>query len=365
MKKTHALLPAALLAALGGLAGGTDAHAATYLLTAARPNQLVLVNATERKVERTYPIPGDGIPSVVALSPDSRIAYVLTNRWESVSGIDLDTGKEVFRADMSEPGLRVKTMFAMTVSADGKELYVHQIPTRLKATEYQVEPTRIAVYDTAAGLGARPKKTFPAPRSIVQLLPARDGGRVYALGRELFAFDTHTGQLAETLPLQSWKQPNLSAPDVLAVWPQWEQSGVFATPYYAARTDLPADSPEAFRTGLLTLDLKTGAMKATDFEPTAVVIFSSVINPVKHDEAFSVYTQLSKIDLAGGRVAKRIDLDHTYYSVNISADGKEVYVGGALGDIAVYSSDTLEKLATIPLPGGVNMSTASMRVVQR
>ncbi len=358
------LLRSALLA-LGCLGAAGNALAATYLLTAARPNQLVLVNATERKVERAYPIPGDGIPGVVSVAPDGKVAYVATNRWESVSGIDLDTGKEVFRAELSEPGLRVKTMFGMAVGPDGKALYVYRIPTRLKTAEYQIEDTSIAVYDTSAGLQAKPVRTFPAPRQLVQLLPSADGSRLYAMGREMFVFDPASGKLVDTLPLQSWKTPNLSAPDILAIWPQYEQSGVFSTPYYAVRTDLKPDDPEAFRTGMLTLDLATGAMKATDFEPTSVVIFSSVINPAKRDEAFTVYTQLSKVDLGSGKLVKRIDLDHTYYSINISDDGKEVYVGGALGDIAVYSAESLEKLGKIELPGGVNMSTASMRVVKR
>ncbi|MEZ5583928.1 MAG: hypothetical protein R3F37_15380 [Candidatus Competibacteraceae bacterium] len=41
---------------------------------------------------------------------------------------------------------------------------------------------------------------------------------------------------------------------------------------------------------------------------------------------------------------KRIDLDHTYYAINISSDGKELYLGGTMDDIAIYDSATLEKI---------------------
>jgi len=82
---------------------------------------------------------------------DGKIAYVLTNRFESFVGIDLDSGKQVFRANFSTPQRRVKGFFATAVSADGRELYVHQAPVVLGRSEYKVEDTSIAVFDTADG----------------------------------------------------------------------------------------------------------------------------------------------------------------------------------------------------------------------
>jgi hypothetical protein len=102
-----------------------------------------------------------------------------------------------------------------------------------------------------------------------------------------------------------------------------------------------------------------------DFENTSVVIFSSVINPVRPSEAFGVYTQLTKVDLDKQAVVGRVDLDHTYYAINISSDGKEVYVGGAMNDIGVYDAATLKRIGEIKLPGGADQSVAGIRVVQR
>jgi len=60
-----------------------------------------------------------------------------------------------------------------------------------------------------------------------------------------------------------------------------------------------------------------------------------------------------------------VDLPHTYYAINISADGKEVYVGGTMCDVGVHSTETLERLATIEIPGCPDQALASFRIVNR
>ena len=85
------------------------ALAKDYLLTGVKPDKLVLIDAAARKVEKTLTIPDAAPgPATITPSPDGKIAYVLVNRWESVSGIDLDSGKQVFRANFSGGGRRIK-----------------------------------------------------------------------------------------------------------------------------------------------------------------------------------------------------------------------------------------------------------------
>jgi hypothetical protein len=66
-----------------------------------------------------------------------------------------------------------------------------------------------------------------------------------------------------------------------------------------------------------------------------------------------------------GKLLNRVDLDHTYYAINISGDGKEVYVGGTMDDIGVYDSNTLEKIDSIKIPSGNDMALASLRMINR
>ena len=152
---------------------------------------------------------------------------------------------------------------------------------------------------------------------------------------------------------------------MLDVWPQWEQAGTFTSPYYAVRTDKDPASAEAYKTGLVSLDLSTDRFVTRDFENTAVIIFSTVMNPVRRNEVYGVYTQLSKIDAEQGALLDRIDLDHTYYCINVSGDGRELYLAGTMDDIAVYDSASLKKLGEIRIPGGGDMALSSIRIIDR
>lgn len=354
------LLLAAALVAIVGPAAAKD-----YLLAGVKPDKLVLVDAAARKVERTYTLRDGGAgPGVIVPSPDGRVAYVVVNRWESVVGIDLDSGREVFRADLSAPPERVKAI-AAEVSPDGKELFVVESPVELGSDEYHVKDMRIAVYRTGDGTAAKPARTLPSPRRTSLLAFAPDGSKLYALSWDLLALDPRTGKELSRQGVRHWGRAGYAEPDVIDMWPQWEASSVLVTPYTVMRTDLPATDPAAARTGLLSLDLASGDFAMDDFENTTKVIFSGAVNPVRRDEVYLVYATLTKLDRRTHRVLKRIDTDHTYYAINIASDGREVYLGGAMSDIAVYSTDTLKRLAKIPLPSGGDQATASLRLVRR
>lgn len=355
----------ALVCALGIPACFTPAAAKDYLLAGVKPGKLVLVDAAARKVERTYEL-RDGAPgpASIAPSPDGKIAYVVVNRWESIVGIDLDGGNEVFRADCSAPPERVKAL-ALEISPDGKELYVFQSPVELASDEYRVRDTRIAVYRTGDGIGAKPARVLPAPRRTSLLAFSRDGSKLYALSWDLFALDPASGKVLGRHDVRHWGRGGYGEPDVFDMWPQWEAAGILAAPYTVMRSDVPPTDPGASRTGLLTLDLASGNFAMDDFENTSKVIFSAVVNPVRRDEAFLVYSTLTKVDRRTHKILKRIDVDHTYYAINVSSDGREVYLGGTMDDIAVYSTDSLKRLGTISLPGGADQVLASLRLIRR
>lgn len=358
----------ALAAAVLGIALAGAAQARNILVTAMRPGVLVLVDADARKIDRTYPLPntspGNG-PGAIVTSRDGKVAYVLHNRWESVSGIDLDTGREVFRADLSTPEIRAKSTFGIDVSPDGRELAVFITAVKLLPNEYQVQDTHIAFFDTAAGVGAKPTRTIPAPRRTTLLAYAPDGRRLYAMSWDIEVLDPRDGRVLGRHPVRHWGRRNLGEPDYLSFWPHWDQTGVFAFPYFVARTDRKPTAPDFMKAGIYMLDLAADTVRYREFENASVVLFSSVVNPVRRDEVYSVYTQLTKTDMKTGRLVKRVDLDQTFYNINISPDGKELYIGGAGGTVQVYDPVTLERRAVIPMPGGGDLSVTSMRVVSR
>ena len=123
--------------------------------------------------------------------------------------------------------------------------------------------------------------------------------------------------------------------------------------------------PAAYWTGVLTLDLASGEFKIQEIENTEVFYFSSVVNPVRRNEVYGVYNTVAKMDLAAGKTVASTELDHSYYDVNVASDGSEIYIGGTMGNIAVYDTETLERLGSIEMPGGADMAISSLRVIQR
>lgn len=354
-------------AAIALAVAASTVAAKDYLLTSLHSNTLVLVDVEARKVERTYPLPSKpgNTPATIVMSPDRKVAYVLHNRWETVSGIDLDSGKEVFRADLSEKGLRGKSTFALDVSPDGKEIAIYVLPVKMLSGEYQVQDPYIAVYDTAGGLAPKPIRTFPASRRTTLLAYSPDGSRLYAMGWNIEVMDPKDGRVMGRHLVRDWQRKNFGQPDTLAVWPLWHASNVYAFPYGVLRTDRKPEAPDAMKSGIYTLDLATDKVVYKEFENSSVVLFSAAINPVRRKEAYSVYTTLSKIDLDKGKLLKRIDLEQTYYVVQVSSDGKELYLGGAGPMIAIYDTVTFKRLGTVRMPGDADQATATMRYFSR
>ncbi len=362
MRGTRKILMLALAATM--LAPVT-ALCADFILTGQKPDKLVLVDAKARAVTKMITIP-DAAPGLLTITPskDGTRAYSIINRWESVSGVDLDSGEQVFRADFSSDERRVKAMFGMDVSPDGKELFVFLSPVTLGLGEYHVGETHIAVYNTADGIGAKPVRTFPAPRRTAILTMSKDGSKLYAIGWDIVVLDPKTGAQIGVHRMRTWGRKNFTEPDILDVWPQWEQAAMFSTPYFTVRTDKAEDDPAAYALGMLTLDLENDEFVMQEYENFSAIIFSTVVNPVRRNEVYGVYTQLSKIDIEKDELVARVDLPHTYYAVNTSSDGSELYVGGTMNDIGVYDTKTLKLIDSIKLPGG-NMALASLRMLQR
>ena len=362
MRLTHSALLLAGLAVLG--AAAAPAGAKDYLVTATHANKMVIIDVAARKVDKVYPLPnsrGGNTPGTLVVSPDGKTVYIQHNHWETISGIDVDSGREVFRAELSGKGVRGKSTFAFDVSPDGKELAIYVDPVQLLAGEYRVQDTYIAVYDTAAGLDAKPLRSFPAPRRTTLLGYSTDGAKLYALSWDVVILDPKTGKQIGSHPIRHWGRKNLGEPDALTVWPLWGATRIFSFPYVVARTDRKPDAPDALLSGIFQLDLSTDKVRYKEFENTSVVLFSSTVSPLRPDEAYSVYTTLSRIDTKKGKLLKRVDLEQTFYNINVSRAGKELYLGGAGPLLAFYDAETLAHLATIHMPDDADQATAAMR----
>ena len=297
------------------------------------------------------------------MSPDGNVDYVVNKSMRSIVGIELEQGKVVFRADLDYKDDERTWNYGVDISPDGSEIYSYDIPSRIHLDRYESLEPRLSVFKTDAGLDAKPVREFPMPRRIHLLMTAKSGA-LYAMGWDFYKIDVQTGKYEVAYPLRNWTHENLSQPDALAFWPSWDNNGIFSTPISYARTDMAENDMARFRTGLLSFDLESENFDLIDFQSAPEVLFSSVFHP-ERKVAFAAYNTLIKIDLENPRTLKRIDLDHTYYQTDISADGSEVYVGGTTCDIAIYSSKDLSRLGQVVLPGCPDMGATVIRMIHK
>ena len=346
------------------LAAATPAAAKDLLVTIAKPGNLYVFDAAERTLIKDCPLNTEMSPAVIQMSPDGRIAYALVNRWQDVIGVDVDTCERVFYASQSQGDITRRSIGSLAVSPDGAEVYTVRNPTRHLSDRYEVLEPEFAVFDANAGTDAQPVRTFPAPRRAT-VMSAGDDGAVYIGGHDIFAFDPSDGSMDVAIANATWDRPTYSPPDVLAFWPVGRQNDEFLLMYTAAVfTDESMQEMADFVWGYSAVDLSTGETEIQDFASLEVLMFSAVRDPNAENLLYGVYTQLSKHDVEKRELIKRVDLPHTYYVIQISSDGKELYVGGTNDDIGVYDAETLERIGEMLVPSGGDMGTATLQIVQ-
>lgn len=362
LKRAASLIAAFLIAGLVAGLSGQMALAKEYLLTAVKPDKLLLVDMKAQEIVREYEVPTQGTaPGTIITSADGRIAYVVVS-YKYIVGIDLVTGERVFETDMVRAGNERVVNMGLAISPDGTELFSYELPTRLLADRYEVQPVRLSVYP-ATGEYPAPVRVFTdLPRRINILMMKYDGSALYGVGWDVYKIDPMTGKVETAYPLRNWERENASPPDILNFWPMDEQSGLFSTMVYYQRTDLSPDDMAAYPIANLTLDLKTGEFDFMDTALPPQVIFTGTISPDR-ETLYTVYSHLNKLDADTGAVLDTVELEHSFYQVNVSGDGSEVYLGGTMCTIAIYDAKTLEKKGDIKTPGCADMGPAAFRMI--
>ena len=337
-----------------------------YMAVANYPDQLHVLDLETDTIYKTCHVPGAFAPAVIQISPDGSTAYVINNRFEDVHGIALDTCEVVFQASMSQrANERAKALFAISLSRDGSELYVIQTPTLLYSDHYRVQDPRFVVYDTAAGLDAKPIRSYPVPRQITVMQTADDGS-IYMAGADIYKFDPHSGAIESAIVAREWDRPLYAPPDVLSVWPLQTPTRDFMTMYVTARfQDESYDIETAdWIYGFMNVNLKTGETEVVDFAEAIEIYFTGMRSPKDRNLLYGVLNRLAKYDIEKQELLAVAELDHSYYVVFLNGDGSKVYLAGTWDNVAVYDADSLDKITNIRLPGG-DMGTVTPQIFVR
>lgn len=337
-----------------------------YMAVTNLPNNLHVIDLKDDSVYKTCSLPDRFGPGTLFVSPDSSRAYVLNNGYRDIYGVELDNCQVVFRARLAQKaGEDARSMFAFTVSADGKELYAVANPMQRGLDHYVVGEPRLQVYSTADGLDAKPIRSFPAPRQSY-IMQAADDGSLYLAGPDIYKVDVQTGERSVAIPSRNWQRPLYSEPDVLYFWPHQQANRDFTILYTAARfADERQDLDSAeYLYGYFNINLKSGETETRDFAPLTELYFTGLRSPKDPNLMYGVLNRLTKYDVAKQELLKAQELEHTYYCIAFNHAGDKLYLAGTFNDIGVHDADSLEKIGSITLPGG-DMAVTTTQVFIR
>ena len=227
-------------------------------------------------------------------------------------------------------------------------LYALSMRQRWLPDEVIDMPPAVLVYDLAAG---KIVKEIEIPRGCTNIIFGSDGSEFYLTGRDVYVYDPVTGKQVNLLGLAHPTTTGVDPQIVLNIWKPYEQSGLtmILCGGQSSANNLPY-------LGYFTIDVRKrsteGSMRlVTDIAPLYMNLhFSGVVSP---DRKFYyiVMNKLEKRDMATNRLLATAEVDKTYYSANISSDGKKVYLGGSGDSILVYDTVNMKLLKKIDTPG--------------
>ncbi|WP_166363964.1 quinohemoprotein amine dehydrogenase subunit beta [Pseudomonas akapageensis] len=337
-----------------------------YMVATNYPNNLHVIDLQNDSLYKTCQMPDAFGPGTVQLSPDRKIAYVLNNHYADVYGVELDSCKQVFHASITQqPGEKARSMFAFTVSHDGKELYTVANPTLMLNDHYEVKQPRLDVYATDAGMDAKPVRSFPAPRQLT-IMQSGDDGTLYVAGADVYKVNVKTGKFDVLIPSRHWKRPLYSAPDVLYVWNQQTHRHDFSLLYTTAKFKDKKEDPATadYLYGFFNIDLATGKTETVDFGPLTEIYFSGMRSPKDPNLMYGVLNRLAKYDIKEKKMLQAANLDHSYYCISFNKAGNKIYLAGTFNDVAIFDADSLKQIGKIQLPGG-DMAITTAQIFTR
>lgn len=333
-----------------------------YIVTETRSNHIVLVNANEKKVVNQCELKEMFSPGAIVLAPNNKYAFILAGYGEEIAGYDITNCERIFHTNLTQANIKGQAISTIAVSEDSKKVYVTYNRTEMSNDKYKVLDPSFSVYNVSDGLEAKAVKSFKIPRQITMLNVAKDG-TIYAFGSQLYFINPNTEKIGIAKKLLGWQKDGYSNPDSVASFIVSRPLGDYTTLYTTTKynnSKNPSAEEGTLYWGITSVDLSTNKIIQEEFTEYETLMFTAMRNPKDLNILYGVFNDLTKFDIKNKKVLKRVGLDHTYYGVSVSPDGKKLYLGNCLDDIAIYDADTLKKLGNIDLPG--DMGAAGLQV---
>ncbi|HEY6001488.1 MAG TPA: hypothetical protein VIV57_01360 [Anaeromyxobacter sp.] len=275
-------------------------------------------------------IPLRGWTREAAVTSDKKFMYVTASR-HLIHKVSLAEDKVVATVDVSGDGWD-RFIYGFTMAGDDRTAYAAMMSRTTRDGEAVVGAPVVAQVDLASGKIVR---SVEVPWGVARLVTVKGGQQVYAIGKDIYKIDAAGGALkvVETVPMFEKKW------NILPFWEYgWESGGLAAANYY---------TPDIM--GLLTVDEKTGDITDIPIQGDPVLAYSVILAPDRKT-AYAVMDDLSVIDLENRKYGPVVPLEQgTSYAVNLSSDGKKIYVGSAGASVTIFDAATLKRLKVLQL----------------
>jgi hypothetical protein len=343
----HCVVALGVVLLLGSLCAAQNHE---YFVLGIHPRGLLVIDTSSDQIVAQIPTKGRS-PKEIVPSPDGRHVFLTTDGRSLIEVVNVPERKVEEVINLAQPGVKVN-IFGLAVSRKGDLLYAHIRPVKELPDEYVAMPPEIWTVDLATH---EKKKLMDAPDAVVALFVPKDPNRLIAWGKDIYFIDLAKRKVVDTYPMRTGLTPDQAPMDTLPFFNQFEQSGIVSMPYFAMN---PLTHKMVL--GMVNMDLDTGKLDRFDLGPP-IPLYSSVVTPDRK-RAYMVMNQLVEVDLSQRKIAEVRDTQRTTYVINITHDGKKVYLPSSAG-LDVYDAQTLKLLHHIQLPG--DPSSSQLRVLSQ
>jgi DNA-binding beta-propeller fold protein YncE len=340
-RRAERMIALGILLLAGSLCWGQDHD---YFVLGIHPTGLLVIDSSRDEIVAQIPTKGRS-PKEVVPSPDGKYVFLTTDGRAKIEVVNVPGRKVEEVIDLAQPGVKIN-IFGLAVNRKGDRLFAHIRPVKELPDEYVALPPEIWSID----LGTHEKKKImDAPESVVSLFVPADPNRLIAWGRDIYIIDLAARRVVETVPMRTGLPPDQAPMDTLPFFTQYEQSGIVSMPYYATNP-----LTHKLVLGMVNMDVDTGKLDFMELGP-AIPLYSSVISPDRK-RAYMVMNNLVAVDLTQRKIAEVRDTERTTYVVNLTRDGKKVYLPSSGPFVDVYDAQTLKIIHRIELPGDPSSS---------
>jgi WD40 repeat protein len=326
--------------------GNVPALGKDIILQGMLHNHLNILDGDRDEIVGTVATRGKKVTNFTWDPKDLDKVYTITDWGQQIEQLDLAGRKVVRTFRLGSGDVKVRTIDIEVNPANPNLLYALSLRQRWLPDEIVDMAPAVLVFDLTAG---KVVKEIEIPRGCTNIFFGYDGSEFYVTGRDVFVYDPATGKQVNFLGLAHPTTTGVDPQISLNIWRLHDQSGMamILVGSLATANNLPYQ-------GYYTIDLRKksteGSMNlVTDIGPLYNQ-FSAVVSPDRK-YYYMILNKVEKRDFATNRLLATADVDKSYYTIQISSDGKKVYLGGGGDSILIYDTETMKLLKKIDTPG--------------